>query len=188
MDHLEARDRAGEERVRLRRRPLATRDVDPDEAALAREVFGDALRLDRVRICDAIGIGGRPWVSRGPRRFKLRVGPTLFATGMSETAYGRAVLVHELTHVWQGQTGLLGFGYMAGSVASQAWAFLRTGSTSAAYEFEPGLPWHRYSCEQQANLVETWVTGGMRTDDALFPYIRDHIRRDPFEIDSHPLR
>ncbi len=156
---------------------LATRDVDPEEAALAREVFGGALRLDLVRISDAIGIGGRPWTSGGPRRFKVRVGPTLFATGMSASAHGRAVLVHELTHVFQGQTGAIGIGYMAGSVASQAWALLRTGSTSSAYDFRPGLPWDRYNCEQQANLVETWVTGGMRTDDPLFPYIRDHIRR-----------
>lgn len=135
------------------------------------------LRLDLVRISDAIGVGGRPWTSRGPRRFKVRVGPTLFATGMSATAHGRAVLVHELTHVFQGQTRALGFGYMAGSVASQAWALVRTGSTSAAYDFVPGLPWHRYNCEQQANLVETWVANGMRSDDALFPYIRDDIRR-----------
>ena len=47
----------------------------------------------------------------------------------------------------------------------------------AAYGFTAGKPWGDYNPEQQASIVEAWYKSGMPEDGALWPYIRNNIRK-----------
>ena len=124
-----------------------TRGLTPGETALARRVFGDAVRLDRVRL----HVGGFG-------RFAVTLGSHLLlpaAVVRGDVADGdpaaQALLVHELVHVWQFQTQPLR------TLASWALTVLRGG-------YGRGLPGYRYpwpvpsfdglNLEQQASVVE----------------------------------
>lgn len=83
------------------------------------------------------------------------------------------LLVHEVTHVWQGKNSAFALTYVLDSALAQC----LLGST-AAYTVTPGDPWRSYNAEQQASIVEHWYLNGCLTtdDDDHYPYIRDHIR------------
>ena len=95
------------------------------EAALAREAFGAALRLNGIRLIGwpfrrAFVAGrwfGRDWIV-WPRRElveDLAAAPNRL----------QGVLIHELTHVWQAQQGV-----------NLLWAKLKAGDTAASYAYE----------------------------------------------------
>jgi hypothetical protein len=123
-------------------RPLTTA-----EQALAREVFGEALRLDTVRIVAApwpvfrAFVPGR-WFGRDwivwPR-------PAHHADFAAAPLRAQGVFIHELTHVWQAQQGV---GLITGK--------LRAGFAAAAYVYPLGhdCDWGRLNIEQQAMVVE----------------------------------
>lgn len=123
-------------------RPFRLRRLTPAEQALAREVFGDGLRLERVRIL-ALPVWDRAFVA-GPR---LIVWPaaTLPADFGAAPLAQQAVLVHELTHVWQAQNGV-----------RLLRAKLRAGDSAASYAYDAaGLgDFASLNIEQQAMVVE----------------------------------
>ena len=138
-----------------RTRPVV-RALTPAEAAHARRVFADGLDLAPVRVTR-----GHP-ASTGAAR---TLGNTIhlrerdFAgAGPDLTPAGMELLVHELTHVWQYQTG--GPGYFPASMLAQALATVRHGHRHAAYEWRPqqeaGVPFERWNPEQQAAAVEEY--------------------------------
>lgn len=117
------------------------------ERALARRVFGEALRLDDIRLWLApwpvvlAFVPGR-WFGRDwivwPKRdahLDLSLAPL----------WPRSVLIHELVHVWQAQTGV-----------NLLLAKLRAGWGAAAYRYEPddSCAWDRLNIEQQAMVVQ----------------------------------
>ena len=128
------------------RAALCGRRLTPGELALARSMFGEAIRLDRVRL-HAHPFGGFA-VTLGRRVLFPGALPPDFA---AEPLRVQAWLVHELVHVWQFQTA------PAATLAS--WA-----KVSASGGYGPGLPGYRYpwppppwielNLEQQASLVE----------------------------------
>jgi len=117
------------------------------EAGLAREAFGDALACGPVRILAApwpvtrAFVPGR-WFGRDwivwPRR-------SLPADIASASLKPQAVLVHELTHVWQAQQGV---NLLTGKI--------RAGDRPASYEYPTGMDcsWGGLNIEQQAMVVE----------------------------------
>ena len=117
------------------------------ERRLAESVFGDAVRLERVRLH---GGGFGPFaITLGSHLF---LPPHLASPDFAGADAGsQALLVHELTHVWQFQTHPLA------TVAS--WA-----SVMASGGYGPGLSGYRYTLplkvfgalnlEQQASVVE----------------------------------
>jgi hypothetical protein len=123
---------------------LGLRRLTDGERALAREVFGDGLRSDRIRIL-TIPIWPRAFVA-GPG---LIVWPAplaqadLSAPGMSLDT--QAVFVHELTHVWQAQNGV-----------SLILGKLRAGDRPASYHYDlkDGPAFQALNIEQQAMVVE----------------------------------
>ena len=89
----------------------------------------------------------------------------------------RALLVHELAHVWQGSNSRSSTTYVANSVMNQCRSDLTIGGTTSAYDFTPGSNWRTYNAEQQASIIEKWYVDGMPTSGDLWPYIRDYVRR-----------
>jgi hypothetical protein len=131
--------------------------------------------FSKVEISDGLGFGGRPWTLCGTSVYTIHLGPTGFASAIG-TPHMQQILVHELTHVWQGQNGQFGFGFMVGSCLSQAAAIVTNLDTGAAYRYTPGQEWDDYNCEQQASIVEDWFARGRSSFDPCYRYIRDNIR------------
>jgi hypothetical protein len=123
-------------------RPFALRRLTAGERALAAEVFGAALDPDRVRIL-ALPFVRRALVAGIP----LIVWPARQAADDFSAAplRLRATFVHELTHVWQAQSGV-----------NLVLAKLRCGDSAASYSYrlEPDASFADFNIEQQAMAVE----------------------------------
>lgn len=122
------------------------RGLTPAERALARDEFGTALDLDDVRFLgtpwpfNRAFVPGR-WFGRDWILWPAVALPKDFSTAPLSL---QAVLIHELVHVWQAQTGV---NLLAGK--------LRAGDGPSAYAY-PGAPcgWEDLNIEQQAMTVE----------------------------------
>lgn len=121
------------------------RALTDSEATLARQAFGDAIRLETVRL---IGwpfarafVAGR-WFRRDWIVWPSRALVDDFTTA----ALGaQAVLVHELTHVWQSQRGV-----------NLLFAKLKAGDSPASYAYaaDETCLWQELNIEQQAMVME----------------------------------
>lgn len=125
---------------------MRTRRLTAGERAAAEEVFGAALDVEPVRLL-ASPLGARAFVpGRVFGRYWI-VWPAAdlradFADGPLDHF---ALLIHELTHVWQAQTGVF-----------LPFAKLRAGDSRAAYAYGHLAPedFARMNIEQQASAVE----------------------------------
>jgi hypothetical protein len=125
-------------------RPMSIRTLTPGEQVLAQEVFAGAIDAARVWVL-AIPAWGRAFVPGG----RLMVWPAPAArTDFADPATpldDQATFVHELTHVWQAQCGVLLLP-----------AKLRAGDSAASYAYDlaagPAFP--ALNIEQQAMVVE----------------------------------
>lgn len=122
------------------------RSLTEGEAALAIEMFGDALRLDSIRMVAApwpvfrAFVAGR-WFGRDWIVWPRADAAPDFAL---ETVRRQAVFIHELVHVWQAQSGV-----------GLAGAKLRAGFSNAAYLYpENPCGWDALNIEQQAMVVQ----------------------------------
>jgi hypothetical protein len=137
------------------------------EIAVAKPVFQDSLPWHDIRVTDSLGADGRPWA----RLRYLNVGQTHYRLGMDKSRTARALLVHELTHIWQNEHDGLPAYYMLESLIAQ----IEHGKK--AYQYKPGRNWDDYNPEQQAEIVKDWFDRDAQSVTSnLFPYIRDHIR------------
>ncbi|MEH3041295.1 MAG: peptidoglycan-binding protein [Sphingomonas paucimobilis] len=147
------------------------RPLDPWERALAHSVFRGSIPYDHVFLTD-FGLGGAVTLCH------LSPGsPALYAiswkAGLLTTrapADQPATLIHELTHVWQGENGVAPGLYMLQSVLAQGVSgirdWLRGGEwkgwdhhRGATYRFtanDIGRPWRDFNVEQQASIVQSW--------------------------------
>jgi hypothetical protein len=123
------------------------RSLTPGETDLAREAFGDALRLDRIRLLAAPWPFNRAFVPGGwfGRDWIVWPGRTLPADIATAPLKAQATLIHELTHVWQAQQGV---NLLTGKI--------RAGDRPASYEYPVGMDchWGGLNIEQQAMVVE----------------------------------
>ena len=178
---------------------MAERRLNGSEEEIARQVFGTSLPYDQILVTDQLGMNDRKWTPTVPglmrttRVFYLNVGPGPFA-GMQKDAlhkpswksYQRDLLIHELTHVWQGYHGAVGPEYMLNSGFHQAVCSVNNAlhgkdpskdrDAASAYKYAVGKPWRTYAAEQQAQIVEDWYYDGMSETDPRFAYVRDHVR------------
>ncbi len=165
---------------------MPSRLLKESEIEFARQVFEDQLPYSKVHIASYYlpGNDGVPVTLasvsslvpvRSLRSYTIYFGPKVFSEG-ADVPGTRNTLIHELTHVWQGHHSMFAWEYMVGSLLAQGHAILTEGDRNKAYDFTPGKEWSDYNVEQQANIVEDWFRNGMRADDDLFVYIRDHIR------------
>lgn len=94
-------------------------------------------------------------------------------------------LVHELTHVWQGNNHVFYQQYMVESLIVQGVAVMTHGDRNVAYRYDgrPWGEWNSYNVEQQANIVSDWYSsdtgrggGNQSTSDPRYFYIQNNIR------------
>ena len=123
------------------------RGLTAGETALARETFGDALVCASIRFLPApwpfvrAFVPGR-WFGREWIVWPRRILPADIAAAPLRL---QAVLIHELTHVWQAQQGV---NLLTGK--------LRAGDRPTSYEYPTGMDcgWGDLNIEQQAMVVE----------------------------------
>ena len=137
---------------RLLPRYRKVRSLSTVEKNLAKSVFQNTINYDMVKITDTLGAGARPWTTNTPPLYMINVGgdyPNLTANDDR-----KRLLIHELTHVWQGQH-LVPF--MLNSAAHQSLSAINNGGdTAPAYSYTVGKSWGQYNVEQQASIVEHW--------------------------------
>ncbi|MGE0321015.1 MAG: hypothetical protein AB7S68_01860 [Polyangiaceae bacterium] len=120
------------------------RTLTPRERALAKQVFGDSIDLDRVRVGEG-----------GALLFSLNGGREITLGNEIVTHEGRIreeTLVHELAHVWQYQHG--GADYAPKALVAQGLESLGIGD---GYDWrsavDAGERWKDLNPEQQAELL-----------------------------------
>lgn len=125
----------------VRMKPFALRWLTPAEQALAHEVFGDTIRPGRVRIL-AQTLFPRPFT---PGSWMIVYPTTEALTDFTEGSLAdQATFVHEMTHVWQAQHGVI-----------LPFAKLRAGDSDASYRYDlDAQAFPQMNIEQQARLVE----------------------------------
>ena len=166
------------------------------EAVEARQVFGNSLRYERIRIhecaawTDAIGRLGRRLKRMPPPRPEQHNSVTLgyhcyFPVSLPDSLvppgdlldYCMPWLIHELTHAWQYQH--TGWTYLLRALSAQ----LRLGA--AAYDFggpdglvarrQEGWTLHSFNLEQQGDIARSYYQAQRAGQDvgAWLPYIQD---------------
>lgn len=95
-----------------------------------------------------------------------------------------ALLVHEMTHVWQGYNGTFSMGYIISSFANQCKGIISSrsfGGRNKAYGtlgFVPTGPWEDMNAEEQANVVEYWFDQDkMSKTSPRWNYMKYYIRK-----------
>lgn len=139
------------------------RGLTEGERALIREEFGDTVGLDTVRLAgtpwpfDRAFVPGR-WFGRDWILWPGRSLPADFAVAPVAL---QAVLMHEMVHVWQAQSGV---NLLTGK--------LKAGDGPSAYSYpSTRCGWEALNIEQQAVTVEHRFKAarGLRTpDDAVW--------------------
>lgn len=124
---------------------MSSRYLTPDEVALARGMFGQAIDYDRVRVHE------RKWWPFQPRGVTMAPDGDLwfhpdgglFCADFCESPlHIQGHFIHEMTHVWQAQR------------SGRWWLpLMRHPFCRYAYEVVPGKPFARYGIEQQAEIV-----------------------------------
>ncbi len=143
---------------------------------MARDVFQNSLpSWRRIRITDALGKDDRPFTLNEMGLYFINAGPEVYddaALAQDYKGFGarKAILIHEMTHVWQAYHGYSIY-------LRSLWANTR----GAGYGYTVGEKWDDYNVEQQAHLVEDWFMGiypspPQSVTDPRFVYIDTIIR------------
>jgi hypothetical protein len=165
-----------------------TRHLASHERTIAFSVFHGTIPYDQVIISDGLGGGDRPFTlpTSVPVSvfFNVRGGKYVIHAGdgyygMSNLQEDKKTLIHELTHVWQGEHGSHSWSYVLDSLWHQT-------LSDDAYEYDKRdlKEWDDYGAEQQAQIVEDWFADGMSTDkdvDLRFYYIKKYIRGEKLD-------
>lgn len=176
---------------RLGKIPRNFRYLASGEERLARSVFEGSLPYKRIVISDGLGLDNRPFTVPEPMtsRYILNLGDTYAMTVRDED---KALLIHELTHVWQGEHGDWRGDYVFQSVWHQA----KKGNKAYKYDPDHLGRWTQYNPEQQASLVEDWYKvlrddgpAAAERDPRFRPYIQFWIRgKRTIEVPDVPSR
>jgi hypothetical protein len=206
----------------MSRSVTAWRPLQLDEIAQARKVFKGTIPYDQVVVSDGLGYDDRPFtmptsIPMGPG-YEVSGGKYVIHAGVAgydgmatdEGFYGanslpsrKRLLIHELTHVWQGEQSNWSWAY----VIKSGWA--QVGDGDAAYDYydrkKPFLDytheeqrqqlkdWDEYNPEQQAQIVEDWFADGMNETadypdaqwkDLRFYFIKKYIRGETVSKDT----
>jgi hypothetical protein len=114
--------------------------------------------------------------------YVINVGPKYYPD-LTITPWGKDLLVHEMTHVWQGKHSVFALSATLGALAAQCRGMSVSGGfsgRSGAYAYSvssPLAPWGNFNPEQQAQIVEDWYHNGSSKTDDLYPYIQDYVRK-----------
>jgi hypothetical protein len=144
-------------------------NVNVDEIAFARAVFGDTLPIDRIMLTDMTGLGGRRFtfpnldgdilVNLGPA-YSYPGGPVYYPQGNYPIIQGNPgsgyptqgqLFIHELVHTWQIANSSFVPGWICDGVGAQI-------QGSSSYGYGPaGPPYSSMgSIEAKAAIVDQW--------------------------------
>ncbi len=135
---------------------VETRVLRDDEWDFVRKVFGETLPpRERIILTNLLGKDNRPFtIPTDGGRFLVNLGggpfhnPTTWRGGKRYSQPGQ-LLIHELTHTWQGKRW-------------PATTYYCQGVTAENYDpGSGGKPWGAYSLEQQATIVDNWYAAMM---------------------------
>ena len=159
-----------------------SRKLHPYEVAYAKEIYGNSIRYDKVRVTrDHWFAYGSTHVIGNTIHFLSDYGSDYLFEDTPEWGLNKAgldLLGHEIGHVWQFQHG--GWAYAGNALLKQAAGFYSTGSRNTAYDYriaiEWNLPWEKWGPEQQAEAIDNWNlakrnTKNQKTIAALQPYV-----------------
>ena len=160
------------------------RKLTARELQVGRRVFQETIKWGQVRITDGSGSGDSVFTNAGIGQ------DTMHMTKRHYNNPSDALLVHELTHIWQATNhGFTGLGYKLNSLAHQGYHMAKTWVSggkgrNAAYDYDRKLlgkdSWDDFSIEEQAQIVEDWFVRGEKTSDPAFRYIHWCIRKKKF--------
>ena len=118
-----------------------SRPLTDGEIVLARSVFGDSICLNKVRLKTAWWVLRHYAVSPNGH---IYFNPADWIGDFSQAPLGKqGWLIHELTHVWQGQQGLK---VVRGALINRRYD----------YELTFGKSFFKYGIEQQARMVQDY--------------------------------
>jgi len=168
---------------------LGMRPLRPSEKAIARQVFGNSIPLERIVISSLDGLSGRPFTVPG---FMLQsmswfipgIGPLLAITSMvrgltdkyilflGNDGYNDAInyrLARNRDGTWAmgpGQNLVHELTHVwQGHNNGFAWGYVvnslvrQAQNGTDAYKYSPGAQWNTYDAEPQAHIVEDWFNG-----------------------------
>ena len=175
------------------------RRLSPSEEDVARDVFGDSLDFDRIRLTNLSGIDTRPFtIPTVDNTILINIGNSFdspaTAVFLNKPVEGQ-LLIHELTHAWQIQHASLETGYVPGWLCEGIREQVFIGTVAYNYG-PPGPPWSSFHLEAQAHMVDEWFAGTgaqappnplppgfqnrpdpkMNPDSPYFGYIDNNIR------------
>jgi hypothetical protein len=176
------------------------RHLAEGEKQVALPVFNYSIPYEKILISDGLGGGDREFtmptsvptsrlfnVSSDDGKYVIHAGDGYF--GMTKLREERNTLIHELTHVWQGEhwsspywvnsAGMQAAWGLAGGLDKIA-GYDSDGKPSGAYSYDRVdlWDWDDYHAEQQAQIVEDWFKNGMKKnpdEDFRFYYVQRHI-------------
>ncbi len=166
------------------------RKLKTSEVHIALKVFGQSVPYDQVAISNAVGWNDRPFTVPTslhvpligsaeflPQKYIIHAGDLFNGMGLNNNLEAQSTLIHELTHVWQGEHDKER--YYLFCLAEQA-----VYDNPYAYDKKwYSANWDSYGLEQQAQMVEDWYTDGKveynprtNTGDWRFYFIKAVIR------------
>ncbi len=167
------------------------RKLNDEEWAMAHWVFGGQLPpRGNIRLTN-LGVPKDFW-DRGfnkdraitfpaiANQYYINLGPAYRHKSSIKNA---PLLLHELTHVWQGRNKMIRD------------IQILVAAKDREYEYALGKQWRNYGLEQQGEIVEDWAQGTVENGDAhaagpislgspLFRYVRANLRRNDNGADS----
>ncbi len=124
------------------------RSLYESERQIVRDIFGNSVDAQRVSVVEAR-------VANAPTTLGNQIRITPGFDFLTED--NKAVLIHEMTHIWQYQTH--GSGYITDALYHQLSSMIQTGTRNAAYmnyELDDTRDFSTYSAEEQATIIEDY--------------------------------
>jgi hypothetical protein len=161
------------------------RSLSDGEVAFARQVFGDSLNYDRVRLTNLSGLARRAFTAPTvDGTILVNIGNAFDAPSVAvfpgNYPVPGQILIHELTHAWQIQHASLEDGFIPGLMCQ---GILNQTVVSNPYVYgPPGQPWRSFNMEAQGAIVDQWFGGNgrqvgpsMNKSGPYFGYIANNI-------------
>ena len=162
------------------------RHLTGPEQDFARQVFGNSLNFDNIRLTNLSGLGTNAFTAPTVGHVSLvNIGnaidsPTTAVFPRGYPTPGQ-IFIHELTHAWQIQHASLQDGFVPGLMCQ---GILNQTVVSDPYDYgPPGPPWSSFGLEAQAAIVDQWFggtgkqkgQGSMNKSSPYFGYIAGNI-------------
>ena len=151
-----------------------SRDLTQGEKDLAKEIFKNSIQYSKVKIHDDKYIFFQPDNSGMTPNGEIYVDGIYSADYSGESPQLQAFFIHEMTHVWQHQNGVLTAGVIGSAILE---IIGNAGDYDSAYPYvlDASKDLTDYGLEQQASIIEDYfrlIKHGLQPRRARTPYQR----------------